>query len=189
MKTRTKMSSSNIEGSKDRAKVIVVPLRSALLGFARRSILILAVYVAFATAELSFHWYAGTKNSPTAHSFRAWYLEHDPDNDKPYHKGYMDWHTPAEILGIATGIILARSWMWGAELVIWALFLSGGIIALFPFYSLFFPENRIETTGLIVGYVIGVLHCGFFIAMGRVLTAYLLERKSHRIVEKYDSVA
>jgi hypothetical protein len=177
------------QGSPDSGEVIIIPLRSALLGFARRSILILAIYAAFATAELCFHWYAGTQSSPTAHIFRAWYLEHDPDNGKPYHRGYMDWDTPTEILGFATGIILARSWMWWAELVIWALFMSGGIIALFPFYWSFFPENRVEAAGLGVGFVIGVLHCGFFIAVGRVLTAHLLKRKSHKIIEKYDSVA
>jgi len=144
------------------------------------------------------HWYAGTQSSPTAHSLRAWYLQHDPHNGKAYHRGYADWHIPAEILGFLAGIILARSWMWRAELVFWALFLSGGIIAVHPFYLAFFPDNRLDMphshigmiAGGIVAFVIGTLHCGFFIAIGRVLTAYFIERKSRRTVgSKHDTVA
>jgi len=171
----------------DGAKMIVVPMRSAILGFVRRSIFILAIYAVFVACELAFHWYVGTQHSATAQSLRTWYLERDPDNGKQIHRGYADWEEPATFLGLATGIVLGRSWMWGAELVLWALFLSGGILVLFPFYQRFLPELTGGPNA--VGYVLGAMMCGFFIGVGRVATAHLLERKTRKKVEGHDSTA
>jgi hypothetical protein len=168
-------------------KVIVVPIKLAIHGFLRRTAWILAIYAVFAAGAVTLHWYAGTRQSQSAQSLRAWYLEHDQANGKQYHRGYTDWVEPATILGLATGIVLARSWMWGAELALWALFLSGGILALFPFYQRFFPE--LTGSANAVGYGLGVLQCGFFLGVGRVLTAYLLERNAQKKLKNNDSSA
>jgi len=180
-------------------KIIFIKLdREFYMNIAKRTALILAVFAVFAAVEIYFHWYAGTQSSSTAHSLRDWYLHHDSYNGKAYHRGYTDWDTPAEVLGLAAGIILARSRIWPVELICWALFLSGGIITLFPFYLAFFPENRLDmpqssfglTAGLGISYVIGALHCGFFIAVGRVLTAHLIKRKSRKNIEsEHETVA
>jgi len=61
------------------------------------------------------------------------------------------------------------------------------VLALFPFYQKFIPE--LTGSGTAVGYVLGVLQCGFFIGVGRVLTAYLLERRAQKNVAKQDSMA
>jgi hypothetical protein len=171
--------------------------REFYVNIAKRSALILAMLAVFASVEIYFHWYAGTQNNSAAHSLKSWYLYHDPQNGKAYHRGYMDWDIPAKILGLVAGIILARSRIWPVELVVWAFFLSGGIEALSPIYLAYFPDNRLDmphsSLGMIAGsgvaFVIGALQCGFFIAIGRVLTAYFIERKSRKTVEsKYDTV-
>jgi hypothetical protein len=179
-------------------KIVFIRLdREFYMNIAKRSALILAVFAIFASVEIYFHWYAGTQNTSTAHSLKTWYLQRDSYSGKADLRGYTDWDIPAEVLGLAAGIILARSRIWVVELVFWALFLSGGITALYAFDLAFFPENRLEmpqpgigmTTGLGFAFVIGALHCGLFIAAGRVLTAHLINRKSNKTVEsKHDAV-
>jgi hypothetical protein len=165
----------------DGTTVIVVPLRAALWGFARRCLVILGLYAVFAAGTLAVHRYAAAARTPTAQALRRWYLQHDPDNGKPYHRGYCDWVMPCEILGVAAGIVLARSWVWAAELVLWSLVLSAGVMALMPAYRSLFPQLQ-PTSGSIIGDVFGALQCGFAIAVGRVITAYLLTRKKEPVV-------
>src|SRR5260221_11538930 len=97
----------------DGTKVIVVPMKSAISGFMRRLILLLAVYAVFVAGALTLHWYAGTQNSATAQSLRTWNLAHDPENVKQYHRGYTDWVMSGEILGLAACGVLGRPVLWG----------------------------------------------------------------------------
>jgi hypothetical protein len=167
------------EMRRDGTTVIVVPLRYALSGFARRCVVILAFYAVFAVSTVAIHRYAAAGRTPTAQALRRWYLERDPLNGKPYHRGYYDWVIPCEILGIAAGIVLGRSWMWAAELVLWAVVLSAGVMALIPAYQSGFVELQ-GSSGSATGYVFGTLQCGFAIAVARVLTAHLLNRNQDR---------
>src|SRR5271154_5713693 len=110
-------------------KVIIIPLNRAFyLSFVKRSALILVVFSLFACVEIYLHWYAGTQNTPAAHSLKDWYLRTEFPHGKPsnMNRADADYSFPATILGIIVGIILARSWIWIAELVLWALFFSVG---------------------------------------------------------------
>jgi hypothetical protein len=142
-----------VVGSLDDVEITVIPLRSVIIGFARRSILILAVYFAFATVELYLHWYAGTQNTPTAHSLRTWYLQHEQYSGKTINGGSADFYTPATLLGLILGWILARHSR--VELAFWVLFLSGGIVILYPLYVTLFPKGDLEWPDSIIKIIFG----------------------------------
>jgi len=156
--------------------------RRFYMGLVKRTALILAIFAVFAAAELYFHWYAGTQKTSAAQHWKSWYLFVDPQNGKPYHRGELDWNTPGAFLGFLVGIVLARSQIWIIELVLWAMLFSGGILALIPHYLAFFPEldGEMAHATFGIGYIIGVLHCGFFIAVGRILASHFLDRKSRK---------
>lgn len=174
------MDESSVETLPNGTKIIIFTTRSLVRGFVRRSLMILCVYAAFAALEIWFHWYIGTQNTPSAHSWRDWYFQTDPLNGKPYTRGYLIWERPCVFLGFVTGIILGRSAVWVAELVLWALLLSFGVLALYPAYQQFFPGIKLYSNDLSLAFVFGALLCGFFIAVGRIITAHLLERKARR---------
>jgi hypothetical protein len=131
-------------------------------------ILIVAAYLVFAAAEIYLHWYAGTQDTPTAHSLRTWYLQHEQYSGKTINGGSADYYTPATLLGLILGWILARHGR--IELIFWILFLSGGIVILYPLYVICFPKGDLEWSdstikiifGLAFKYVTILAVCGFF---------------------------
>jgi hypothetical protein len=126
--------------------------------------------------EAYWHWYAGTQDTPKAHSLREWYIYRDPISDKPYHAGFVDLIFPAIALGFAAGALTARQ---SLRVLVWCLFLLPlGVVALFPLYAAFIPTKesdvwwRFATSGVrvvafIPGYFKAALLCLFFGAVGR----------------------
>ena len=101
---------------------------------------VVIAYLVAGSVEAYIHWYAGTQDTPTAHSLREWYLSRDPINDKPYHAGFADLILPAIVLGLAAGALTARR---SLRVLTWCLLLSPlGVVALFPLYAAFIPTKE-----------------------------------------------
>lgn len=157
-------------------------MRLAILG-------VVIAYLVVGAVEVYLHWYAGTRDTPTAHSLREWYLDRGPMkwyldrgpiNDRPYHAGFADLILPAIALGLAAGALTARR---SARILIWCLLLLPlGVVALFPLYAAFIPTKedewwRFATSGVravvfIPGYCKAALFCLFFGGFGRNLARY-----------------
>jgi len=141
---------------------------------------VVIAYLVVAAAEAYLHWYAGTQHTSTADSLKEWYLYHDPRNDKAYHEGSADLILPAIALGLAAGGVTARRAQ--RELIWFALLLASGVVALFPLYAVFFPQEPRQwwssaTSGekvgaFIVSYFKAALFCLFFGGVGRNLARY-----------------
>ncbi len=102
---------------------------------------IVAVYLVVACAEVTLHWYLGTRNSPRACFLRDVYLYRDPDGGKDYYPGLVGVILPAVVLGIATGSIGSR---WSCGGVIWCvLALSAAFVATFPLCFSWFSKGQI----------------------------------------------
>jgi hypothetical protein len=144
-------------------------MRLAILG-------VVIAYLVVGSVEAYIHWYAGTQDTPKAHSLREWYLYRDPINDKPNHAGFADLIFPAIALGLAAGALTARQ---SLHLLVWCLFLLPlGVVALFPLYAAFIPTKEsdewwkfatcgVRAVAFIPGYFKAALMCLFFGAVGR----------------------
>jgi hypothetical protein len=144
-------------------------MRLAILG-------VVIAYFVVGSLEAYLHWYAGTQDTPKAHSLREWYLYRDPINDKPNHEGFIDLIVPAIALGLAAGALTAGRTQ---KVLICSLFLLPlGVVALFPLYATLIPMKesdewwRFATSGVravafIPGYFKAALLCLFFGAVGR----------------------
>jgi len=143
-------------------------MRSAILK-------VVIAYLWVGSVDASLHWYAGTQDTPTAHSLKEWYLYRDPQNGKVTHIFDVDILLPAIVLGLAAGGLSARRTQ--KDLIWFALLLPAGVVALFPLYAVSFPhEPRIwwlsatngERAGvLIASYFKAALFCLFFGGVGR----------------------
>ncbi|SRR5260221_4996 len=141
---------------------------------------VLIAYLLVGSVDAYLHWYAGTKDTPTARSLNEWYLYRDPRNGKVTHIFDADIMLPAIALGLAAGGLTARRTQ--RDLIWFALFLPAGIVGLLPLYAMLFPhEPRIwwlsatngERVGvLIVSYFKSAMFCLFFAAVGRNLARY-----------------
>jgi hypothetical protein len=144
-------------------------MRLAILG-------VVIAYFVVGSLEAYLHWYAGTQDTPTAHSLREWYIYRDPMNDKPIHNGLADLIFQAITLGLAAGALTARQ---SLRVLVWCLFLLPlGVVALFPFYGAFIPTKDwdewwtsatswVRVVAFIPAYFKGTLLCLFFGAVGR----------------------
>src|SRR5438094_7102409 len=107
-------------------------MRVAILG-------VVIAYLVVGVIGLALHWYAGTRNTPTAHSLKDWYLYRNPQNKKITHVTDADVIFPAIILGLAVGSITARRSK--AEFVWYIFIFPLGVAALQPIYVRFFPSH------------------------------------------------
>ena len=144
-------------------------MKSAIFG-------VVIAYLIMGATEAYLHWYAGTHNTPTAHSWKEWYSAKDPQNGKEYHSSVVDLILPAILLGLAGGFVTARQ---PKGVLVWCVFLLClGVVALMPFYAVVTPtrdsdewwrfaSNGVRSVSLIPGYFKAVLLCLFFAAVGR----------------------
>ena len=159
-------------------KVTVIELRSGDLsniakGFAKRFAWIVSIYLIFAVVAVYLHWYVGTKDTPSTHRIKQWYLLEDPQNGKVYHRASVDWQFPITYLGVILGVISARA--WAIELLACAPLISFGVAGLIPIYERFFPETRLplkppyegRSDNLVLGFIFGTLQCAFFAFVAR----------------------
>jgi len=130
-----------------------------------------------------------------AHSLREWYLHLETPSHKTIHAGSADYYTPATLLGLIVGWILARHTR--VELVFWVLLLSGGIVILAPLYATFFPKGALDglTPSLVIGilpfkYITVVINCGMCAFAAWVFTRnYNLQRNIREAEKRVKAVS
>lgn len=143
------------------------------------------LYIVVATAELTFHWYAGTRDTAMAHSLRQWYLRLDNGGD--HNAGLVNLMLPSMLLGVALGSIGAR-WNPG-ELLCYAPLLALGVVVLYPAYATFIPwgqrcamwPDTIELTKgsfFIRVYATALANCGFCTYGSRAVTREMQDRRN-----------
>ena len=138
-------------------------------------------YLVVGAGEAYLHWYAGTRNTPTARSLKEWYSRHDELNGKACHAGFVDLILPAIVLGLAAGCVTAQC---AQRVLVWSVFiLAMGVVGLFPLYAVWSPtkesdewwrfaSNGVRAAALIPGYFKAALLGLFFGALGRGLAQY-----------------
>jgi hypothetical protein len=146
-------------------------MRLAILG-------VVIAYLAVGAADVYWHWYAGTRDTPSAHSLKSWYLYQDPRNGKANHAGLADLICPAVVLGLAAGCATSRQ---RQRMLVWSAFLLAlGTVALMPLYAAMLPtkeseewwtfaSNGVRAVALIPGFFKATLFCLLFGAVGRAL--------------------
>src|SRR5207248_1451965 len=139
-------------------------MRLAILG-------VVIAYLVVGGTDAYLHWYAGTQNTATAHSWKEWYSAHDPQNVKEYDASFVDLILPAIFLGLASGFVTARQ---PQRVLVWSVFLLClGIVVLMPFYAAVTPTRQsdewwtfaskgVKTVSLLPGYFKAALLCLFF---------------------------
>ena len=132
-------------------------------------------------AEILFHWYAGTGNTPMAKSWNEWYKAPDPDSGRIYHASFVDLIIPVVLLGLAVGFITARQ---SRAVLVWSVFLLClCLVALWPFYAVVTPtrdsdewwrfaSNGVRVVALVPGYFKGVSICLACAIFARALGQY-----------------
>jgi hypothetical protein len=142
-------------------------MRLAILG-------VLVAYLAVGGTEAYLHWYAGTQDTSTAHSMKAWYSTHEYGRE--YHAAFVDLIFPAILLGLVSGVLTSKQ---SKGVLVWSVFLSClGLVALFPFYAAVTPtrnsdewwkfaSNGVRAVAFVPGYFKAAALCLFFGAVGR----------------------
>lgn len=142
---------------------------------------VVTAWLVVAAAEVFFHWYAGTKDTATAHCWKGWYMASDPQNGKLYHASFVDFIIPVIFLGLVAGFMTARQ---SKGMMVWSVFLLClGLVALWPFYANVTPTRdsdewwRFASTGaravaFVPPYFKAALLCLFCAGVGRAFGLY-----------------
>ena len=133
---------------------------------------VLLFYILLAIAAVAFHWYAGTRDTATAHRLKGWYSFNDARNGKAYHAGETDLIIPSILFGLAAGAITAHRRT--IELTWLIFFLPIGLVGLIPVYEKFLPDDwwlsfDYVDKFLVLGvfYVKSLVVGHFFVCIGR----------------------